>query len=1064
MSERMRPLPFDILIMHALAEYHSEGSIFGIRKEKFYRCPTAQRMTLAHHTIDTPIGPAAGPHTQLAQNIIAAFLAGGRFIELKTVQVVDGRALQRCIARPCISAQDEGFNVEWSSELTVAEATEEYIKAWIAIHLLGAELSLDTNVIFNMSVGYDLQGITSAKITRYFAHMRNATRNDVWDTAHHWIRKHSDLFHTATQKDIDSIPYCVSDTVTVSTLHGCPQEEIQSIASYLITKQHFHTFVKCNPTILGYESTRELLDGFGYTHLLFGRTHFREDLQFSDAVSMVRALMIEAHNHNLVFGLKISNTLPVEVHNKELPGNEMYASGRVLFPLALTIAARFSRLFAGSLPISYSGGADIYTLPMLLSMGIHPITFATTLLKPGGYERLNQLAMCTEGNRGITKQTIDVEQLNQYVERIYRAIRTRQNDMDNEQDPCRTIKHKDISSNIGPYRQDQYSTQQHTDANDDCAHLFKNYYHAPPYHIARTLPLFDCAEAPCRGTGCPIKQQIPAYLTYVHQGNASKALQIILNDNVLPSITGAICPHRCQSFCTRNDYEFPINIRAAKRWATTNCQDTYIRSLSPTPLRTSTKAVIVGAGPVGIAVASYLRRNGVSATIMEYRAEAMGMVSHVIPSFRINKADIQRDIDLAKAYGVTFQFNVDYAYSLDQLQQSYDFIIIATGAWSSKHTPLPLDGTNVMGAIDFLMRLKKNSHSVSIGPQVAVIGGGDVAIDCARAAQRHPGVTQSFLIARKARPFLTASQEELEYAEEDGVAIVDGMTTQSYEHGSLLCMASSYDHQGCTCTAEDPNVRLFNIDTVILATGSRANNDLLERNGLILNPNGYPRLSSEYETSRHHIYAIGDCAVGPCTIVEGMAQAKSVAQTILKRLDLANDFKTFPINASRSVALERKGILNLENSADRSVSSDTSHCLLCDSVCELCADVCPNRANFALHLNKSHSTDPLIKEMGHYQIVHLDRLCNECGNCATFCPSSGKPYRDKPTLFSDKAAFESSENPGFLRISKTRYRTRNEHGCIIDYELDDPSFPAGYRLCIQSLVERYPHLLAIEEE
>ena len=137
MSELMRPIPFKDVIKWAIEEYNTQSSIFGIRKEKFYRNDSGTYVEVFGEQLATPIGPAAGPHSQLTQNIVAAYLAGARFFEVKTVQIMDGEDLRKCIARPCINAEDECYNVEWSTEFTVQEAYDEYVKAWVAIHEIG---------------------------------------------------------------------------------------------------------------------------------------------------------------------------------------------------------------------------------------------------------------------------------------------------------------------------------------------------------------------------------------------------------------------------------------------------------------------------------------------------------------------------------------------------------------------------------------------------------------------------------------------------------------------------------------------------------------------------------------------------------------------------------------------------------------------------------------------------------------------------------------------------------------------------------------------------------------
>lgn len=132
MGDLMRPVPFKALLTRIFDEYHESRSIFGIPEKQFYRKHDDRRINVFNESCETPLGPAAGPHTQLAQNIIVSWLTGGRFIELKTVQILDRLELEK----PCIDAEDECFNTEWSTEFTLLKAYDEYLKAWFALHLL----------------------------------------------------------------------------------------------------------------------------------------------------------------------------------------------------------------------------------------------------------------------------------------------------------------------------------------------------------------------------------------------------------------------------------------------------------------------------------------------------------------------------------------------------------------------------------------------------------------------------------------------------------------------------------------------------------------------------------------------------------------------------------------------------------------------------------------------------------------------------------------------------------------------------------------------------------------
>ena len=250
MSELMIPIPFKELMTWMTAEYDRDKTVFGVHRP--YIAGEKSLPIFGGEKIETPFGPAAGPNTQLAQNIIAGYFAGARFFELKTVQKMDGAELAACISRPCILAEDECYNCEWSTELTVPQAYEEYVKAWFACKILARAYGLGDpdGFVFNMSVGYDLEGIRGEKIDKYLNEMKDASRTPIFQECKRVLK----AMFPQEAAFIDAIGPRISGSVTVSTLHGCPPEEIERIASYLITEKHLHTFVKCNPTILGYQT------------------------------------------------------------------------------------------------------------------------------------------------------------------------------------------------------------------------------------------------------------------------------------------------------------------------------------------------------------------------------------------------------------------------------------------------------------------------------------------------------------------------------------------------------------------------------------------------------------------------------------------------------------------------------------------------------------------------------------------------------------------------------------------------------------------------------------------
>ena len=493
MSDVMRPIPYPQLLDWVLTEYRNEGSIFGV--SKIIRHTDGCALSLFGEKTEAPFGPAAGPNTQLAQNIVAAYAAGARFFELKTVQKMDGRELAACVPKPCIAAGDEGYNCEWSTELTVEQAYEEYVKAWFLCKVLAKELGLGDpdGFIFNMSAGYDLDGIRTPKIDAFIEGMKDASARPVFAECREATRKavQEGRLERVDESFADCISPHISRSITESTLHGCPPAEIERIATYLLEEKGLHTFIKCNPTLLGYDFARTTLDRLGFDYVAFDDHHFREDLQWGDAVPMLQRLTELGRKLQLTFGVKLTNTFPVDVKAGELPSQEMYMSGRSLFPLTIELARRISEAFGGQMRISFSGGADAGNLAALTGAGIWPVTMATNLLKPGGYQRLSQMASLT--------QKLTAEQNGSAV---FGGVDT---------------------AAVAALAEDALTNPRYR----------KPVKGTPDRKSEEPLPLMDCFIAPCR-TGCPIRQDIPAYLHALEEGRNEDALKIILSRNPLP--------------------------------------------------------------------------------------------------------------------------------------------------------------------------------------------------------------------------------------------------------------------------------------------------------------------------------------------------------------------------------------------------------------------------------------------------------------------------------------------------------------------------------------------------
>ena len=979
MSELMTPIPFRRLMQWITTEYQREGSVFGVHRPYIAGHKT---LPIFGETIETPFGPAAGPATQLAQNIVAGYFGGARFFELKTVQQMDGADLAACVNKPCILAEDECYNCEWSTELYVHEAFDEYVKAWCAIkmisHLYG--LGHDDGFVFNMSVGYDLAGIQGEKIDTYLNNMQDASKTPIFQEC---IAVLKAMF--PNEEDfIDTISPKVSRSVTVSTLHGCPPDEIERIASYLITEKGLHTFVKCNPTILGYESARDILDSMGFDYIAFDDHHFNEDLQYCDAIPMFRRLLALANSKGLEFGLKLSNTFPVDVKQKELPSEEMYMAGKSLFPLTIEMARRISKEFDGRLRLSYSGGADFFNIDRLFACGIWPITMATTELKPGGYQRFRQIGEKLERMVYHPFSRVDCEG----VERLGA-------DMRNDRHHRKAVKP------------------------------------LPNRKLAEKVPLLNCFTAPCKG-GCPIGQDIPEYVELCRLGCYEEALEVILAKNPLPFITGTICAHHCMDKCTRNFYDLPVDIRGTKLIAAEHGYDAVFAKLQAPAIRfPERKAAIVGGGPTGMAAAHFLARAGVPVTLFERENQLGGIVRQVIPGFRISDEAMDKDAAMLTKLGVDIRLGAP-APSVEELKaQGYTHILLAVGAWKPGKLDIP---GNVRPVIAWMQAIKAGKETVS--GHVAVIGGGNTAMDAARLALR-AGAASSTLVYRRTRKYMPADAEELELAMADGVRFLELVSPMAQENGKLRCrkmILGEPDASGRRSPVETDEFVEIPCDLVVSAVGEKVDDAFLSANGVAVNERGRPAFENGC------VYTAGDTLRGPATVVEGIADAARFCEAVTGE----KSGYVAPNYAERGDAIAKKGIL-----CD-SAKCEGDRCLSCNTVCECCADVCPNRANVVVELAD-----------GSHQILHVDQMCNECGNCAVFCPYSSAPYKDKFTLFCSREGMaESKENSGFLYLGNRKVLVRL-FGNEAEYDLDNPKngLPTTIEVLILTVLNNYGYLV-----
>ena len=1016
MTDKFTPTPLRQLLQIILKEYDTKKSIFGIYKELFF-IPDEKdvfRSKRFGQLLESPIGVAAGPHTQLSQNIIAAWLTGARYIELKTVQTLD----ELEVSKPCIDMQDEGYNCEWSQELKLYQSFDEYLNAWIVIHILKDKLNIgskdEPGFIFNMSAGYDFAGMMKDNVQWFFDKMTDASAELEKKT-----QEIKELYPNVVNLNINPQ---ITDNITLSTMHGCPPDEIEQIAEYLICERNLHTTVKLNPTLLGKEELKAIIDNSGF------KTHvpdeaFEHDVKYPDALGFIKRLSEKAKEKNVFFGLKLTNTLE-SVNNKNVfPGNEkmMYASGKVLHPISINVARILQNDFGGTLDISFSGGADAFNIVKVADCGLYPVTVSSDLLKPGGYGRLQQYIENLRNANIVLSKDNKLQILNSYADEVKEDKRYKKE----------TLKEPSIKTH-------------------------------------RPLGQFDCSYAPCEDT-CPTNQRIPSYMYYTAKGDFEKAYEVILETNPFPNATGMVCDHICQTKCTRINYDNSLRIRDIKRFVTEYhnnhlnseaCVADTFRNNKNKKL----KVAVIGAGPSGLSGAYFLNKAGFEVEIYEAKEKAGGMVSAAIPRFRLGDDAVDIDINNIEEEGVKIHYgqNVDKAM-FEKLQTNSDYVYIGIGAQNAISFLIEGDDADgLLNPLEFLYDVKVGKVK-NFGKNVAIIGGGNTAMDAARTAFRLVGNEGKVTILyRRTIEQMPAEYQEIKDVLAEGIEIIELVNPVKInsENGKIISLTlrkmklGEEDASGRARPIEIPGSDFeFEIDTLIPAIGQNLAVDFVDKKLLKTKEN-------EYETKIPDVYIGGDAKRNASTLIKAVGDGRKAAQKIIDKaginfqtksdrrdsLCLSAEENTFSQNhriphsvkelmLKKTKRIEGVPVKEIDLSDRKNFElvtasltkeeaiQEASRCLLCDEVCNVCTTLCPNLAlqhyevepvkyNLQKIKNGQIIEDGIFEITQKEQIIHIADWCNMCANCETFCPTSGAPYKEKPHLYLNKTIF-ANEKDGY---------------------------------------------------
>ena len=857
-----------------------------------------------------------------------------------------------------------------------------------------------------MSVGYNLEGILKPNVQEFLNLMSDAS-----ELKNHKLNKLEKLY---PQLHKINIPDTISDNITISTMHGCPPEEIESIAKYFIEERKLHTTVKLNPTLLGKDSLNEILKNKLRFKTIVPDEAFEHDLKYPDAIKLINSLLNSSTKNKIDFSVKLTNTLESLNNKNKFPSEEkmMYMSGRALHPISISLARKLQNDYSGELDISFSAGADCFNISEILACGIKPVTVCSDLLKPGGYSRQLQYL---ENINSVFKK-FSATSIDEFI--LAKANTT-------------SLKEAKL-----------YNLNNYADSVIKNKLYFKSFVSATNIKTSRPLQAFDCIKAPCVYT-CPDSQDIPEYMYYASTGEIDKAFEVIMKSNPFPSVTGMICDHQCQTKCTRINYDNPLLIREVKRFIAENATTSPVIPAEAGIHKNYPKVSIIGAGPSGLSAAFFLALEGLQVEIFDSKEFAGGMISSVIPEFRLSKEAIEKDIKRIENLGVKINYNSKITDShikefISNLNNN--FLYIAIGAQKSKKLNIPGDNSpGVIDSLDFLAKVKNNLVP-AIGKNIAVIGGGNTAIDTARTAKRIAGNNSKVtLIYRRTKNEMPADKDEIKSMLDENVELLELTAPMkiNFPPLNLICVKmklSTNDESGRAKPVEIPGSEFkLDFDTIIPAIGQDVASEFISTLKV--------KHADKHETLQENVFLGGDALRGASTLIKAIADGKNAAYEIIEKIKgktpesslvIKKNISKNDLQVKSSKRLFGREIIEThiyernnfqvvtQTLTPEMCKEEASRCLYCDTVCNVCVTVCPNRANISYEVKpvKYNLNGKIFSVKQETQIINIRDFCNECGNCTTFCPTSGSPYKDKPGIYLNEEDFNKYGDRYFLSKSE----------------------------------------------
>ena len=397
----------------------------------------------------------------------------------------------------------------------------------------------------------------------------------------------------------------------------------------------------------------------------------------------------------------------------------------------------------------------------------------------------------------------------------------------------------------------------------------------------------NCKNSQCRIKGCPLDNCIPEF---IHEIDSKKAYEILCNTTILPAICGRICPHekQCEGSCIRGIKGEPVSIGAMEAYiGDLSIENNYELSIEVDERTKDKRAAVIGSGPAGLTCAAFLARRGVKVTIYEKHDKLGGLLTHGIPEFRLPREVVEKTIEKILDLGVETKLNQELGrdFEIEDLAKKYDAVFVAIGA--NIPAKMNVEGEGLEGVYGGNYLLEYNKHPNYTGKKVAIIGGGNVAMDSARTIKKL-GASEVYVIYRRAEEQMPAEKKEIAAAKKEGIEflfqsnIVKILGKEKVE--KLECIKTELvkkegENRLSPVNIEGSNFSL-DMDYVVMATGSKPENNIIEK--FEKNEYGYIKIDENMQTSINKVFAGGDIVGQKATVAWAARSGRDAAEKILK--------------------------------------------------------------------------------------------------------------------------------------------------------------------------------------